>query len=118
MSTFLLIPGLVIVYQEHEFELVTVINQQLEFEEIYSRDKLNLTESDFYIEIRSKNIRITDSKSSPKQLLTNAVDELQEPFINLNDISEKNQGNVNTLHLARMPTMPTNRSLYSRVMVP
>ena len=94
MSTFLLIPGLVIVYQEHEFELVTVINQQLEFEEIYSRDKLNLTESDFYIEIRSKNIRITDSKSSPKQLLTNVVDELQEPFINLNDISEKNQSIV------------------------
>jgi putative transposase len=90
MNTFTFTPGLIIRYYLNQYELISFENKTLNFEEIYSRDKLMFSEIQFFSELKRKNLSITRGKSSPNQIVTDDSNE-EELFINLEDIPEKYQ---------------------------
>lgn len=94
MKPFFLIPGLIIKYEDHFLELASNEKQLLTFEEIHSREKLVLTDSELFEYMRSKQIIVTDSISTPEAIETRDHDEGLESFLNLADVSEKYQADV------------------------
>ncbi len=94
MKPFFLIPGLIIGFEEHFFELMSNEKQLLTFEEIHSRDKLVLTDAELFEHMRSKQIVVTDSISTPEVIETRDAENDLETFIKLADVNEKYQADV------------------------
>jgi putative transposase len=94
MKTFFLKPGLLIEHLKAHYVLTIVESENLEFEQIETREKLKLTQSQFFCELRNKSIVIGAGLSSPKQIITSQSDAVEDSFISLQDIAKKYQEDV------------------------
>jgi len=97
MKTFQLKPGLVISQYEEFLELVTIDNNCLTFEEINTRNKTIIANDDFWIHHQIGLIKIPDTFSSSKELLTDEPQEAISSSTDLASFDEKEQLNVDRM---------------------